>query len=610
MVPANQQDPTEGGGVKSGRLCLAAMVVALVLYAGVIGAGFVWDDELLFRSWLPYLDGPLSVLSPPEEIPYFTFQYFRPLVLVSYLADEQLASACFAAESHEQGRRVFFHLTPLLLHVACTGLVFLVGMRLLRRRLEGDKRQVWTAFAGALLFATHPIHVESVAWIAGRSDSLCTLAGLGALLAFLHWRERGRWPSLVVTFSLFLLALLSKEAALGLLLPGILVAAVWPADEQRISRASRLAEAGGLTIALFLYAMLRAAFGTDGATLSALSLTGDSLVRLTGAFGWYVTKVLWPYPQAVFPPDELGGLFVVAGGVAMAAVFLALLFWRRPDWHAERLALALAVGGIALPLVAAIAPVATSPVAERNLYLPSAGVCLLFALLAARVTGKRSVGASRIPLVVLVCGAVAMPAGWTVSRRIGVWEGPARFWTAAVENAPESPVAFINLGKALTGAGQLVEAEEAYRRAVLLATAADQAALAHANLGALELQRGRFDAAIDEFSLALAEDPGDATSLFNWASALAMKERRETRPARRARLLESAVMRLEAALALHPRYAKAHLLLGTILLRSAQPDVARAALETAAAIDPSSAEARRARELLAGEFVDRQEPGE
>jgi tetratricopeptide (TPR) repeat protein len=590
--------------MKSGnsKLALAAMTLSLVLFAGAIGAGFHWDDELLFSSWLPYLDGPRSILSPPPDIPHFTFQYFRPLVLVSYVADEKLAGALFPAEAREQGRRVFFHLTPVLLHVACTGLVFLLALRLVRRPGSDGGRDRWTAFAAALLFAVHPIHVESVAWIVGRSDSLCALLGLCALLAFLDWRERDRLPSLLAAGATLLLALLAKETALGVLVPALVVATSWPASAampSRTSRAARVIEAAVLAGVLALYALLRAAYGTDGVGLSAFSISGEALVRMPGALGWYVSKLVWPYPRAVFPPEQLGGAFVALGGMASLLLVAGFVAARGSAWRAERSALALAVGGLVLPVAVALTPFATSPVAERYLYLPSAGACLLMALLLARAARHRLlVGLSHLPAVVILAAVVALPWGWTTSRRLVLWDDPARFWSAAAETAPDSPVVFINLGQSLKAAGRLPEARAAYRRAAELATAPDQSAMAHANLGSLQLLEGRTDDAIDEFALALAHDPGEETALFNWASALVMKGRTETDPSVRRALLAEATRRLETALALHPRYAKAHLLLGTILLSNGAMELARARLQAAATIDPASVEARRARELL------------
>jgi tetratricopeptide (TPR) repeat protein len=584
------------------RLCVVAMALAFVLFAGAIGAGFHWDDDLLFRSWLPYLEGPGSILSPPGDIPHFTFQYFRPLVLVSYVADERLAAGVFPDEARDRGRRVFFHLTPVLLHTACTGLVFLFALHLLRRAGRGGQRDRWTAFAAALLFATHPVHVETVAWIVGRSDSLCTLLALAALLAFLDWRRSGRVASLAAAATVLFLALLAKETALGTLVPGLVIAASWPgpdAPPRANPRTARLLEAAFAVIALAAYMLLRAAYGSEAATSRVLSGAGDALGRVPGALGWYVVKTLWPYPPAVFPPDRIGPPFVAAGVVAAVLLLAGFLAARGVAWRAERSAIALAVGGLVLPIAVALTPLATSPVAERHLYLSSAGACVLIALLLARVSRHRLASRfARLPLVAVLAAVVALPWGWTSARRLGLWDDPLRFWSLAAGNAPRSPVVLINLGQSLKDAGRLPEAREAYLRAADLATTPDQSAMAHANLGSLRLLESRPDEAIAHLAVALEHDPRDVTALFNWASALEMKARHASDPAARRALHDEAKRRLEAALALHPRYAKAHLLLGTILLRDGETERARARLEATAAIDPSSAAGRRARELL------------
>jgi Tfp pilus assembly protein PilF len=565
------------------------MAVAFVLFAGAIGAGFAWDDELLFSSWLRYLDGPRAILSPPSAIPQFTEQYFRPLVLASYVIDEQLATTFFSPEAREQGRRVFFHLSPVLLHVVCTGLVFLLGLRLLRRSPVHADHSPWTAFAAALLFAAHPIHVESVAWIAGRSDSLCALFGLSSLLAFLDWREHRRLRALVLTGSLLFLALLCKETALGLLLPGLVIAGAWgDRSTGRSSRETYAPESVCVVSALAGYALLRAVFGADGSTLATLSGSGASLTRLPGAAGWSVARMLWPFPQTVFPPADLGGALAVTGLAAAAGAAALFVVWRGRTWRSERFALTLVAGGLAVPLAVAATSLSTSPVAERYLYLPSVGICLLFATLVARVPRFAPFAArTRLPLVVVLCGALALPLGWITSERLGLWDDPVRFWRSAASTAPASAVVFINLGQVLADDGRPDEARVAFRRAADLATLPDQSAVAHTNLGSLEMTQGRLDVAMVEFTRALERDPRHTTALFNQASVLAMKGRHD-----------EAMRNLNAALSLHPRYAKAHLLLGTLLLEAGRQEKARESLRAAARIDPSSPEARRARELL------------
>jgi len=579
-------------------LCGAAMAVALVIYLGTVGSGFVWDDEVLIRSWLPYFDGPRAVLWPPPGIPHFIYQYYRPVLIASWVVDEQLARSLFPSDMLEQGRRIVFHLTPVLLHVVCTGAVFLLGLMLLGERRGKTDNAAWVAFAGALVFATHPVHVETVAWIVGRSDSLCTLASLASLMAFLDWRRRRRWISLAVAPLLFLLGACSKEMAFGTLLPLVLVG-LWPTEERKHEPMRlRLMEIGAFLGAIVVYVGLRA---TSVAQVRATMAPSGSLGRLVGALGWYAGKAVWPFPQSVFPDDQFSPASVILGWVAAAVIAVSVFVFRTSDWRAERLAMAIAVGGCALALPVAVTDVSTSPVAERNLYLPSAGGCLLAAFLADRLARRLApTRPSAVPWVVVCAGVLAIPSGVVVSQRLPVWDNPVLFWSAACASAPNSAVAHINLGAALVAEGRYSDAESAYRDALRLAKAPDQAAMAHTNLGALFVRQARLDEAIDHFRQALANDPTDATGLLNWASALAHKAD-QPNMANRDMLLEEARARLTAAIALHPRYAKAHLLLGTILLSSGQGDRARAELEMVVALDPGSAEAARARALLSGE---------
>lgn len=581
-------------------LCAVAMAVALVLFLGTVGSGFVWDDELLFRSWLPYFDGPRAVAWPPPGIPHFLYQYYRPVLLASYLLDERMAAVAFSPEGREQGRRIFFHLTPVLLHVACTGLVFMLGMLLLRGRSDFDRTEAhhaWIAFAGALMFAVHPIHVESVAWIVGRSDSLCTLGGLASLIALIDWRRRRRWIALAGAMVFALLAMLSKEIGFGILAPAALIALAWPDSDGRGSALrARGPEVLALAILLAAYVGLR----TASASQAQASFSGaGALPRLFGAVGWYAVKMLWPFPQSVFPAEEFRIAFVGVGCVAVVLAAVALIAWHRPAWRAERVALAIAVGGSAVSLLVAVTNVSTSPVAERNLYLPSAGACLLGAFLVHRLVRSWEVRWTRVPAVALLAGVLAVPSGWAVSRRLSVWDNPVAFWHEAALSAPLSAVARINHGAALAAVGRFAESEQAYEDAIRLARSSDQSAMAHANLGSLLFLQGRSDDAIAQFRQAIAENQHDAVTQFNWASTLVQKAGTLPSSDREATLNE-ATGHLNAALAIHPRYAKARLLLGTILLSSGEASRAQTELELAVTLDPASAEASRARTLLAG----------
>ena len=227
-------------------LFLAAAGVGFVVYWGSLSNEFVWDDPIVLNQQLQAFHSLGDIFFPPPRIPQFGALYYRPLVMLTYAIDR------WAWGDTPFG----FHFPVILFHAINCGFVFLVGKKLFGRAAGSTL----AAFAGAILFATHPIHTESVSWMAGRSDTLAALFMLPALLAYLAWRE-GRPPRfaqrtdsapfgppfvrtllanfyLLVAAVLFLMACFSKESGLGF------VFLVLAADLFRIVVGPRASEAG------------------------------------------------------------------------------------------------------------------------------------------------------------------------------------------------------------------------------------------------------------------------------------------------------------------------------------------------------------------------------
>jgi protein O-mannosyl-transferase len=138
------------------------------------------------------------VLAPPANIPQFAPDYYRPLVIASYLLDQSIGG----------GQPGWFHFTVLLAHVLATLAVFALGDALFRRAADlSSERAAWAAALGAAVFAVHPIHTEAVAWIAGRADVFAGLFGVTAVWA--HLRSRSQALFAWVAGVAWLLALFS-----------------------------------------------------------------------------------------------------------------------------------------------------------------------------------------------------------------------------------------------------------------------------------------------------------------------------------------------------------------------------------------------------------------
>src|SRR5215470_16871078 len=209
-IPASARSPMWTWGAP-----LLVGCAALLAYANSARNGFVWDDPIILTRQLVVFRSAGDVLAPPRDIPQFSPDYYRPLTIATYLLDRAVGG----------GAPFAFHLSVVIAHAATSVLVYVLALQLIgssvprqpvplaaaaRRR---SSALIGAAVAGAL-FALHPIHTESVAWAAGRSDVLATGFMVAALL--LQARARRSWIASAAAGLCALAALGSKETAVAL----------------------------------------------------------------------------------------------------------------------------------------------------------------------------------------------------------------------------------------------------------------------------------------------------------------------------------------------------------------------------------------------------------
>jgi len=464
---------------------LAVVCFPLLLYAGSLGNGFLVDDEIIVNSNLRLApgQGPLELFRRPEQFADFTLPYYRPLHNLSYWLDARLW------DGHPTGH----HVTNWLLNAAAALLLFELARRLADDSLVGC--------LAALLFAAHPIHTESVDMVQGRTDLLVTVLGLSALLA---GRRALRCPAPLPAaaaglgaLAAFAAALLAKEAAVAwlLLLGGL--AWITPAPRRR-----RLLLLGGGAAALLAYLALRQAVLGGMLPVAPGDLLSPRLGLAPITLLVYLRMLLWPFGFSFIHTIAAPASWADPRLLAAAAVALLLLGgW---GWLARRDRLAAFGAGwtlAALLPMLGLVPIPGFSVAERYLYGPSAGFCLLCALLL-----RRGLAAWRSPRGQAVLlgglGLLLAVAAAAVQLRTAEWGDPVAAYegmaarspdsffvqsnlgieylkvertadalaalTRARELAPDSPIAWNNLGVALFRAGRLAEARQAYGRAILL----------------------------------------------------------------------------------------------------------------------------------------------
>lgn len=421
---------------------LMSALFALLLYLPTLRYGFVWDDRWLIET-NPALRGGaglgrllLSDLWTPAGL---STGFWRPVVVLSYWIDGHL--------SHWNPS--WFHAVNLAAHAAVSAVVATLALEWGAPALA--------ALAGGLWFAAMPLHVESVAWISGRTDVFCAAFFLVALLLDRRARRAGRaWPG-PLPLALLALALLCKETAAVFLLVVAVAEWVEPARGGRPPRASLAWIAP--------YALLTAGWAAAHLAIAATHAPPPGIDPALGArMRWsaltmlpHYLAFLWPWaahtPAVTLPiaasPFDSEVIVACVTALACATIFGILLRRRAPA------ALPLALLGLALAPVAAVAALASFVLyAERHFYLASAGAAWALAL--ALAAGARAPRWTRLGAA-LAAALVAGSALATV-RLLPNWRSDSTLFASMAASGQPNAEAHIALALGLAGQGREAEA--------------------------------------------------------------------------------------------------------------------------------------------------------
>jgi tetratricopeptide (TPR) repeat protein len=578
-----------------GRPVLGAVLVLAtsLAYGPALRGGFVWDDDgyVTENPLLVAPDGLRRIWLSPTEI--HPPQYY-PLTYTTLWLERRLWGL------EPRG----YHLTNVVLHTTNALLLWALLARL----------AVPCAWLAAAVFALHPVHVESVAWVTERKNVLSGAFALAAALVYLRARPRsGAWgPTLAAL--LFLGAMLSKSVVCTL--PGALLVVAWWQRGRIVRR-----DVGGVLpmlvvavpLALLTVWMERTRGGAVGPDWD---LTLVERVLVAGRALWfYLGKLVWPRDLAFTYPRwtiDSGVAWQWAFPVAAVAVAAALHLLRGRLGRGP-LAAALYFGGTLLPALGFfnLYPMRYSFVADHFAYLASIGPIALAAALATRVTGALRGGAGR---AVATGGAAALllalgtltwersrvyesretlwrdtlaknPGAWLAHNNLGAelfargdTEGALAHYREALRLRPDAAEAQNNAGNALLRLGKTADAVAHYREALRLRPVYAEA---HTNLGLALAADGRSDEAFSHFTAAVRIRPAPPEAHYYLANALL--ERGE---------VDEAVTHYREAITLRPAFAEAHYNLANTLAGAGRVEEAIAHYEQALAARPRYFEAR------------------
>ncbi len=505
--------------------------LTFLVYVPALKNDFIWDDALYISDNI--LIRSLSFASINKMLVSFHAGNWHPLTWLSLAVDY-----CF------WGLNPFgYHLTNILLHGLNALLLFCVTMQLLTRgktineiASQSPKEplnpttSLLAAGATALLFGLHPIHVESVVWIAERKDLLCALFYLLTISCYLTYTsspiERNRCFWFLVCVVLFILALMSKPMAVTLPLT-LLLLDIYPLKRivfhplTTVKNLLPLLEKVPflmLSIASMIITILAQSAGGAVRSIDRFPLDAR-LLNATRSLIFYLQKILLPLKLVPFYPFPitlhwleveyfLSGMFVVA----ITAVCLWML---RQGKQLPFIAWSYYL--ITLLPVLGIIQVGGQAAADRYTYLPSLAIFVLMGVGLSWILDNGGFLKGKILLggvTLIMLSMVALLSLLTI-RQIKVWRNSEIFWSYVTEAFPfpkSDPLVHYNLGNAYATKGKLESAVSEYKKALTLKPLYAEA---HNNLGGVYALQGTFNEAFAEINQALSIRPDYAKAHNN-----------------------------------------------------------------------------------------------
>lgn len=525
---------------------LALFFFVAVVYWAALDNGFVdWDDNHYV------LDNPLIRSLAPENLYRMltTLEpiYWQPLTWLSHAIDYRLFG--LSASGH--------HLVSILLHGVNAFLAFLLIYNLVGRvqpDLVGRNAFLLICAWAALLFAVHPLRVESVVWAAERKDLLCALFTFGALLAYLRYvsaetpRPRRRWYA--STLLLFLMALMSKPMAVTLPVV-LLLLDVYPLNRLAgfsgfLQRVWEKAPHFCMSLAVGVLTLI--AQGKEGAVVSVQEFSvAERLVNSLRSTVFYIEKTLWPRPLVpLYPFPELDGKLILEVTTFFLISWFCYVKWRegRRYWGVVWMVYLVTL----LPVIGLV-QVGGQAAADRFTYLPTFGFYVLLAGGVARLwrlgveRGREVIASVLIGYTAILTVGVA--SVWTI-KQIPIWKHSGVFWEWVVNHYPDKLArAHTNLGVYYAQHGRPDRAIALYERAIEIekdysppynhlalvyqergewdraeewfrrALEIKDDVMAENNLGLLFMKKGNYAEAEKWFRRAIATQPGYALAYNN-----------------------------------------------------------------------------------------------
>jgi len=463
------------------------LLLTLIVYWSTFSNGFVWDDVVYVQR------NPL--LSPLNINTIFTSYLagnYHPLTVLVHAIEYKFFGYT------ESG----YHVVNVVIHLINTLLVFF-----LIRNLSQD---YWIAFIATLLFGIHPMHVESVAWIAELKDLLYTLFFLASMLAYQRYldRQKSKWYMMAIGF--FLLSLLSKGMAVSLPVVLLLIDFV----KGRLSDRKVWLEKIPFFVLSIVFGII--AIAAQQAEEALHTDTIPLAQRIIFAFYGYVNyiyKLIVPvhlsayYPYPIGSRDAIPPIYYAYAGIVIA---LWVLTWKSLR-RTKKIFFGMAFFTITVFLVLKLLPVGYTVMADRYSYVPSIGI---FYLVSEGLVWlyRRQAG---VIFKVIACSIgiiLTVFYSYTTIERCQVWANSLTLWSDTIEKYDNIPMAYLNRGVYYLDAKDYTASEKDLTRALELDPTY---ATVYYNRGKVFQETQRRDAAIQDYNKAIELKPTMVNAYIN-----------------------------------------------------------------------------------------------
>jgi len=500
---------------------LLMILLTLAVYRQIVHHDFiVYLDDQAYITDNPAVRSGLTGAGFLWAFTTFHASNWHPLTWLSHMLDVQIFGLNPAGH----------HLVSLFVHIANALLLFLF-----LREASGSK---YRSLLVATLFAVHPLHIESVAWVAERKDVLSTFFAMASLLAYVRYARRHSRPWYVASFAALLLGLLSKPMLVTIPFVMLLLD-YWPLHRLRTRSGIETVQDGGTPVSegiswrsalreklpFFLLAAIASAVTVaaqqEWRSIQPLSLFSLD-VRVMNAFVAYMTycyRSLWPDALSVFYPHPGAQIeawsvvlcaSLVAGISALAVRFLKRFPYLFVGWFL--------FAGMLVPVIG-IVQVGTQALADRYTYMPLIGIFIILAWGGRELCLKLHVSGTA---AMLLAGTLIAYFSFFTWYQLHFWKNSATLFQRAIEVTERNYLAHFILCGVEAEAGNIGLSDYHYREAVRINKS--HVAFQHNKAGYRLIQAGRADEAVRQFETALNLVPEYSTARYNLAVILAARK--------------------------------------------------------------------------------------